>query len=114
MHELSIVEALMELCEENAVRENASVVREIYVKIGRLSGVEEGLFKRCFEGFRENSPLCKKAQLFIERAPLEISCLSCGGRSVLEENVFKCPLCGGLELKTLQGEELTLMRLVME
>ena len=114
MHELSIVEALVELCEDYAAREDAAAVREIYVKIGRLSGIELGLFERCFETFRLNSPLCKEAQLFVELAPLEIACLECGGRSILEENVFRCPLCGGEELKTLQGEELTLMRLVMQ
>ena len=65
MHELSIVESLVELCEENALNNKACNVQEIYVKIGRLSGIEVDLFKRCFETFKENSNICKNAKLFI-------------------------------------------------
>ncbi|HEB9335988.1 TPA: hydrogenase maturation nickel metallochaperone HypA [Campylobacter coli] len=114
MHELSIVESLIELCEENAFAHKVKSVQEIYVKIGRLSGIEVELFRRCFETFRENSELCKNAKLFIELAPLEILCLKCDQTSILEENVFKCPKCESIEYKISQGEDLHLMRLVME
>ncbi|BEK33280.1 hydrogenase maturation nickel metallochaperone HypA [Campylobacter jejuni] len=114
MHELSIVESLIELCEENALNNKAYNVQEIYVKIGRLSGIEVDLFKRCFEIFKENSNICKNAKLFIELAPLEILCLKCDQTSILEENVFKCPKCESIEYKITQGEDLHLMRLVME
>ncbi|EAI9377221.1 hydrogenase maturation nickel metallochaperone HypA [Campylobacter coli] len=114
MHELSIVESLIELCEENALNNKACNVQEIYVKIGRLSGIEVELFKRCFETFKENSNICKNAKLFIELAPLEILCLKCDQASILEENVFKCPKCQSIEYKITQGEDLHLMRLVME
>ncbi|EAJ2680694.1 TPA: hydrogenase maturation nickel metallochaperone HypA [Campylobacter jejuni] len=114
MHELSIVESLIELCEENALNNKACNVQEIYVKIGRLSGIEVDLFKRCFEIFKENSNICKNAKLFIELAPLEILCLKCDQTSILEENVFKCPKCQSIEYKIIQGEDLHLMRLVMK
>lgn len=114
MHELSIVESLIELCEENALNNKAYNVQEIYVKIGRLSGIEVDLFKRCFETFKESSNICKNAKLFIELAPLEILCLKCDQTSILEENVFKCPKCQSIEYKITQGEDLHLMRLVME
>ncbi|WP_257072623.1 hydrogenase/urease maturation nickel metallochaperone HypA, partial [Campylobacter jejuni] len=50
----------------------------------------------------------------IELAPLEILCLKCDQTSILEENVFKCPKCQSIEYKITQGEDLHLMRLVME
>lgn len=34
MHELSIVESLIELCEENALNNKACNVQEIYEKLG--------------------------------------------------------------------------------
>ncbi|MDX2330878.1 hydrogenase maturation nickel metallochaperone HypA [Campylobacter hepaticus] len=114
MHELSIVESLIELCEEQALANQAKKVQEIYVKIGRLSGIEGDLFKRCFETFKENSTYCKDALLFIELAPLEITCLVCHKVSVLKENIFKCSHCNALDYKITQGEDLHLMRLVME
>ncbi|MBS4274893.1 hydrogenase maturation nickel metallochaperone HypA [Campylobacter vulpis] len=113
MHELSVVESLITLCEENAREQNAKEISEIYIKIGRLSGVEIPLFERCFETFKENSTLCQNAKLFIEIAELEILCLSCGEKSILKENVFQCPLCQNVDLKVLDGDEMILMRLVI-
>ena len=34
-------------------------------------------------------------------------------KSILEENVFKCPKCQSVDLKVLDGDEMVLMRLVM-
>ncbi len=53
MHELSITESLLELCEEYA---QGKIIEEIHIKIGRLSGVETSLLKRSFETFKENQP----------------------------------------------------------
>ncbi|MBK2001195.1 MULTISPECIES: hydrogenase maturation nickel metallochaperone HypA [Campylobacter] len=114
MHELSIVESLIDLCEENALVNNAKDIQEIYINIGRLSGVEVDLFKRCFETFKENSQFCKNAKLFIEITPLEILCLKCDQKSILKENIFKCPCCSSIDYKIIQGEDLHLMRLIMQ
>lgn len=113
MHELSIVQSLIELCEENALRNNANSVEKIFVKIGRLSGIEIELFQNCFETFKDSSNLCKNAVLELELAPLEILCLSCDEKSILKENVFKCPYCESIDFKVLEGEEMHLMRLEM-
>ena len=37
MHELSVVAALIELCEDNARAQNAAQISEIHTKIGRAS-----------------------------------------------------------------------------
>ncbi|ARJ57070.1 hydrogenase maturation nickel metallochaperone HypA [Campylobacter cuniculorum] len=114
MHELSIVQSLIELCEQNALNHNAKLIKEVQVKIGRLSGVEPELFQRCFETFKESCVYCKEAKLTIQNAELEILCLSCHKESILKENVFKCPHCQSIDFKILSGEDLHLMRLVME
>ncbi len=59
MHELSIVESLIELCEENALNNKAYNVQEIYVKIGRLSGIEVDLLSVVLK-------LLKKTQIFVK------------------------------------------------
>ncbi|KAA6225439.1 MULTISPECIES: hydrogenase maturation nickel metallochaperone HypA [unclassified Campylobacter] len=113
MHELSIVSSLIELCEENARVKNASKIEEIVVKIGRLSGIEIELFKRCFDSFKEGSIYCKNALLSVEITPFEIHCLSCDKKSILEKNIFRCPKCDSIDLKVLSGEDMYLMRLIM-
>ncbi len=112
MHELSIVEALLNQCEEEAKKHKASLIDEIYIKIGRLSGVEVDLFTNTFETFKQNSALCEKSKLFVEVAELKISC-KCGFEGILRENIFFCPKCEGKDLKIIEGEDLYLMKLCM-
>lgn len=113
MHELSIVNSLIELCEENAKNNNANIIKEVHVKIGRLSGVEVELFKRTFDTFKEDS-LCKNSTLLVHLQDVIIKCQECQSQDVLKENIFICPKCGSKDLKIIDGEELYLMRLVME
>jgi len=112
LHELSIVEALINLCEDNARANNASKIDEVYVKIGRLSGIETQLFERAFETFKQKT-MCENARLFIKLAPLLARCENCGFNGELKENVFLCPKCSSSELKIIDGEDFYLMRLVM-
>ncbi len=44
MHEYSIVQSLLESCEEHARTNNAKEVTKVIVKIGVLSGVEPDLY----------------------------------------------------------------------
>ncbi|MCX2682270.1 hydrogenase maturation nickel metallochaperone HypA [Campylobacter sp. MIT 21-1685] len=113
MHELSIVESLIGLCEENALSHNANSVEKIFVKIGRLSGVESELFQSCFDTFKLNSKLCANAKLELELAELEIFCKACAKKSILLKNIFKCPYCESIDIEVLEGEQMYLMRLEM-
>lgn len=112
MHELSIVGALIDLCEENARKNKAKSVDEVYVHMGVLSGVEKELFSSCFETFKQGG-VCKNAKLFIKVVPLHGVCKDCGFSGVLKENVFLCPKCHSKEFRLDGGEELFLQSLVM-
>ncbi|HEC1756069.1 TPA: hydrogenase maturation nickel metallochaperone HypA [Campylobacter lari] len=111
MHELSITESLLELCEEYA---QGKVIEEVHVKIGRLSGVEPPLLQRSFETFKENSPLCKNAKFIMHIQEVVVECQKCHFSGVLENNIFWCPKCKDKDLKIIDGEELYLMQLVLK
>ncbi|EGK8048554.1 hydrogenase/urease maturation nickel metallochaperone HypA [Campylobacter sp. IFREMER_LSEM_CL1846] len=111
MHELSITESLLELCEEYA---QEKVIEEVHVKIGRLSGVEPPLLQRSFETFKENSPLCKNAKFIMHIQEVVVECQKCHFSGVLENNIFWCPKCEDKDLKIIDGEELYLMQLVLK
>lgn len=76
MHELSVVAALIELCEENARANGAAKISEIHAKMGVLSGIDRAQFERCFEAFRQGT-MCENAALFIESENLRGRC-ECG------------------------------------
>ena len=112
MHELSVVAALIELCEDNARAQNAAQISEIHTKIGVLSGIDKEQFKLCFESFKSGTK-CENATLFMQDESLKGEC-ACGFSGELDGRSFFCPKCRGNDLKITAGEEFYLMKLVME
>lgn len=66
MHEYSIVQSLIEQCEEHGRANHAEKITRVTVKIGRYSGVETDLLTRAFDTFKE-STLVQEASLLIEQ-----------------------------------------------
>jgi len=105
MHELSIVMNILDTVEEKAIELNASVVHEIEVDIGELSGVECD----ALEFAMENSPkkeILKHAILVINRIHAKARCKSCGNEFDLSDFYTPCPNCGKFDHDIFQGKEL--------
>jgi hydrogenase nickel incorporation protein HypA/HybF len=113
MHEYSIVQSLLESCEEHAQQNEASKVTKVVVKIGVLSGVEPDLLQTAFDTFKEKT-ICEEAQFIINHQKVVIECLDCNTQSTLEKNEFCCPKCESTVVKVVDGEEMYLMSLEME
>ncbi len=113
MHEYSIVNALLTLCENSAKENKASKVTQVEIKIGKLSGVEPHLLEMAFDTFKEET-VCDGAKLVMHLQDIVAHCTSCQNEVELQKNEFICPLCGSSELNVLDGEEMYLMRLEME
>ena len=113
MHEYSIVQSLLESCEEHAKTNNSTNVTKVIIKIGVLSGVEPDLLQTAFDTFKEKT-VCEKAEFIINHQKVVISCLSCNEESTLEKHEFLCPKCQSNQIKVLDGEDMYLMSLEME
>lgn len=113
MHEYSIVQSLLESCEEHAKANESTNVIKVIIKIGVLSGVEPDLLQTAFDTFKEKT-ICDKAEFIINRQKVVIACLSCDEESILEKNEFSCPKCQSTKVKVTDGEDMFLMSLEME
>ncbi len=113
MHEYSIVQSLLESCEEHANANDSKNVVKVIVKIGVLSGVEPDLLQTAFDTFKEKT-VCDKAEFIINHQKVVIACLSCDEESTLEKNEFLCPKCQSNQVKVIDGEDMYLMSLEME
>lgn len=113
MHEYSIVQSLLDMCEEHARLNDATKITKVLVKIGKLSGVEPHLLESAFETFKEKT-VCEGAEFVMHIQGVVIECRSCLARSELAENHFKCPKCGSTDIAITDGEEMYLMSLEME
>jgi hydrogenase nickel insertion protein HypA len=113
MHEYSIVQALIDQCEELAVSNKASVITKVVVKIGKYSGVEPHLLQIAFETFKDQT-VCKDAEFVMSIQPLVIICSDCQQESVLDQPHYICPVCESHNIRVTDGEDMMLMSLEME
>ena len=113
MHEFSIVNALLDMCEQNAKDHDMAKITKVEIKIGKLSGVEPHLLQSAFDTFKEGS-MCDGAELLMHLQDVILYCHTCQKESTIEKNVFECPHCGSTECRVVDGEEMYLMRLEME
>lgn len=112
MHEYSIVQSLLDSCEEHAKQNDATSVIKVIIKIGVLSGVEADLLQTAFDTFKEKT-ICNDAEFIINRQKVVIECLDCNTTSILEKNEFSCPSCKSTKVKVIDGEDMYLMSLEM-
>ena len=113
MHEYSIVQALLNQCEELAQQNNAQSVQKVVVKIGKMSGVEPHLLEIAFNTFKEKT-VCDGADFVMNIQPLTIECNECKVITELDEIYYKCPECDSLDVRVIDGEDMFLMTLEME
>lgn len=113
MHEYSIVQSLLDSCEENASKNNATKVTKVVIKIGVMSGVEPELLRTAFDTFKEKT-LCEEAEFVINIQQIVIKCNKCLNESVLKSIDYCCPKCKDTDIEILEGEDMYLMQLELE
>lgn len=113
MHEYSIVQSLLDSCEENAAKNAATKVTKVVVKIGVMSGVEPELLKTAFDTFKEKT-ICEACEFVLNIQPVVVTCKECLQTSTLKKLEYSCPECKSLNLDILDGEDMYLMQLEME
>lgn len=110
MHELSIVQGVIDICEEHA---KGSRVISVTLEIGALSGVVPEAVEFCFEAATRET-LLDGASLHIERIPATAFCNSCK-QIVNVSNCFdQCPSCAAFPLDMKSGEEMRVKELEVE
>ncbi len=113
MHEYSIVQSLLDSCEENAKVNDATKITKVVVKIGVMSGVEPELLQTAFDTFKEET-ICHEAKFILNIQKVVINCNDCNTKSELEKNEYCCPKCQSTNIEILDGEDMYLMQLEME
>ncbi|MGD0649570.1 MAG: hydrogenase maturation nickel metallochaperone HypA [Verrucomicrobiia bacterium] len=113
MHEMSIVEALLEAVEREVRAYGDARVVSIRVRIGALRLVVPETLRFCYEASVRDTPLAG-AQLEIEKLPATARCRECRWEFAVEENWFECPRCQSAGAELLTGQELDLISIELE
>ena len=85
MHEFSIVNALLDMCEQNAKDKKKKKITKVEIKIGKLSGVEPHLLETAFETFKEGT-MCDGAKFTMHLQDVILHCQSCDKQSSIQHN----------------------------
>ncbi|PHR56034.1 MAG: hydrogenase maturation nickel metallochaperone HypA [Arcobacter sp.] len=113
MHEYSVVQALLNQCEEQARQNDATQVIKIICKIGVLAGIDIHLLQTAFDTFKEKT-MCENAELILNKQRLKLECKECGNVFEVDEVRYYCEKCESLRVKVLDGEDMYLMSLEMK
>lgn len=105
MHEMSLMESVIEIVCDTARQNGASAVKSIRLDVGVLSHVNPDSLLFCYEAVRHGT-IAEQAALVINRVAGEGWCLDCGKTVPLEERFGACPDCGRYRVQMTAGDEL--------
>ncbi len=107
MHELGLVQSILDIAETYARREGASAIREIGLKVGAMSGVEKAALEFAFEATKQGT-LAEQARLAVHWVPLVAFCEECevGFEVKSPFGIALCPVCNEAIATLQQGQEL--------
>ncbi len=110
MHEMSITQSIVEICEEHA---GGRRVRSVVLEIGALSGVVPDAVEFCFAACTRET-LLDGAMLTIDHIPGRAYCEECRTEVPVHAYYDPCPVCGGFGLAIRSGEELRVKELEVD
>lgn len=114
MHELSIMQNVVEAALETAQAEGATRVTAIHLRIGVLAGVVRNALEFCHE-VATRGTLLEGSALHITELPVVIDCPQCAEpRTLTGVQSFRCPVCGAPARHLLQGRELEIESIEIE
>ncbi len=110
MHEMSITQSVVEICEKSAAGRR---VIAVVLEVGALSGVVPEAVEFCFDACTQDT-LLEGARLVIERTPARGRCHECGAESDVAAFFDPCPACGSFRVELCAGKELRVKELEVE
>lgn len=113
MHEMSLAEGVLQIIEESAGAEKFQRVRRVVLEIGRLSAVEPGAMRFCFEAVMRGS-IAEGAALDIIETEGQGWCAQCACHVPLSALYDVCPHCGNFPLGVTAGDAMRVIELQVE
>ena len=113
MHEVSLVESIVALIEDERRRQAFSRVRIVRVHVGALGHVEPDALRFCFDAVTRGT-VADGAELSIITVAGEGTCSACHRTVALGDRFDDCPACGHAQVRMTAGNELRLAELEVE
>ena len=113
MHELSLAEGILRILEENSRTQGYSVVKGVWLEIGRLSHVEPESLSFCFDAVTRET-LAEGAKLELIMIDGSGWCHDCSQEVAIGNHYDACPQCGSYQVEATGGTEMRVKELEVE
>jgi hydrogenase nickel incorporation protein HypA/HybF len=113
MHEVSLIESVVALVEDERRKQDFSRVRMIRLHVGALGHAEPDALRFCFDAVARGT-VADGARLEIETIAGQGWCSDCRRTVRLEERFAACPVCGNARVRMTAGGELRLAEMEVE
>jgi len=113
MHEMSIAQSLVDILQDEMVKNNARALKSVKLNIGKLSAIVPEALSFCFEIIVSGTDM-EGAKLMMEIIPLKGVCLDCEQVFEIEDYAFSCPYCNGPNIKTIAGQDLSIVEMEVD
>lgn len=113
MHELAIVEALLETVIPKAEQGGAKKILEVNFHIGEMSGIVPSCIHEYF-ALAGKGTIAEGAKLNLKTVPARIRCNTCGYTGIPDKKNYCCPECQSLDFKLTSGREYYIESLLAE
>lgn len=104
MHELAIVESIMETLMDQLKLHNCSKIISVNLEFGAMTAVMPAAIDFAFEALSKGGP-AEGATIHTIVIPIKALCIDCGKESMLDNYVPFCPVCETGTLQIVQGRD---------
>jgi hydrogenase nickel incorporation protein HypA/HybF len=105
MHEMSIMQSVLDAAFEALCESCESRITEIKLTIGELTEIQELPLNFAFEALKPDTP-ARNATLSVTMLEPHSRCLDCDAEFDHDRFTMLCPTCGSVNILLLQGREL--------
>ncbi len=113
MHEFSLASEVIDLAQNEAIKNAVTSIQEINIEVGDLSGVDADAFETALELLVKNTIL-ENAVISIIRTPGIGKCNECDIEFEMVQRLDSCPDCHCFPSQIVGGEEFRVLSLLAE
>lgn len=108
MHELSIMQGVLDIVRDSAVQNGISRINKLKLVIGSLTMIMPDSLRFAFEVLSQDE-MFREANMQIEEVPAFIRCHACNSETAQEDAYcFVCSGCGSNQVEVVKGREMYL------
>jgi hydrogenase nickel incorporation protein HypA/HybF len=110
---MSIAQSLVDILHEEMENHNATTLKSVTLNVGKLSAIVPEALSFCFEIIVSGTNM-EGAKLLMDIIPLKGVCRDCERPFEIEDYAFSCPHCDSPNIKTIAGQDLSIVEMEVD